>query len=333
MTDFKDVFSAIKDAFISPIKEAIEYRAKSNFFGSLIISWSIWNWKKIIYFIFSDDSVINKIINVTSIDFLSNDFLGLELISKSTIIAPLSFAIFYTLLHPIFTWLLSMIHRKVMDELYHFNVSVEHSRLDLKKTSLSDTMELESLKSIKQSEAELTVAQNKEATTKALYDIEQLIKNATKQTVIIENARRDLTSIESRINAQEKRRDSITEEINILNEKLGPLEKHQGIINDLNEKLSESHDINEKMHEEKRITARLESSNQQDFNMMYNVYEDLLVKCEAASDTLLTVLGKIREEESNNRQISHEIKELINDAYGKVEKTTLPRFTHPNKRH
>lgn len=333
MTDFKDIISAIKDTIISPVKEAIEYRAKNNFFGSLIISWFIWNWKKIAYFTFSADGIIDKIKNVTFVDFLPNTFFGDNFISKSTYIVPLAIALTFTLLHPFATWILSRIHRKVMDKLYDFNVSVEHSRLDLKKTSLQDTLDLESLKTVEQSKAELIVAQNKEAATKALYNIEQLIKNATEQTVIIENARTDLASIESRIKAQEKRRDTITDEINILNEKIGPLEKHQGIINDLKNRLSKSGDTIEKMHEENRVTARLISKDKQEFDMLYNIYKELLIKSEAVSDTLLKALDKIREEEQNNIIINYELKELVNEAYAKIDKTMLQRFTHPNDRH
>lgn len=220
-----------------------------------------------------------------------------------------------------------------MDKLYDFNVSVEHSRLDLKKTSLQDTMDLESLKTVEQSKAELIVAQNKETATKALYNIEQLIKNATEQTVIIENARTDLASIESSIKAQEKRRDTITDEINILNEKIGPLEKHQGIINDLKNKLSKSDDAIEQMHVENRATTRLIDRNKQEFEMLYSIYKELLVKSETVSDTLIKALDKIREEEQNNIIINYELKDLVKEAYAKVDKTMLQRFIHPNDRH
>lgn len=333
MTDFKDIISAIKDTIMSPVKEAIEYRAKNNFFGSLIISWSIWNWKKIAYFTFAEDGIIDKINNVTSVDFLSNMFFGDNFISKSTYIVPMVIALAFTLFHPFATWILSRIHRKVMDKLYDFNVSVEHSRLDLKKTSLQDTMDLESLKTVEQSKAELIVAQNKETATKALYNIEQLIKNATEQTVIIENARTDLASIESSIKAQEKRRDTITDEINILNEKIGPLEKHQGIINDLKNKLSKSDDAIEQMHVENRATTRLIDRNKQEFEMLYSIYKELLVKSETVSDTLIKALDKIREEEQNNIIINYELKDLVKEAYAKVDKTMLQRFIHPNDRH
>lgn len=87
------------------------------------------------------------------------------------------------------------------------------------------------------------------------------------------------------------------------------------------------------MHEENRVTARLISKDKQEFDMLYNIYKELLIKSEAVSDTLLKALDKIREEEQNNIIINYELKELVNEAYAKIDKTMLQRFTHPNDRH
>ncbi|EPG8310743.1 hypothetical protein PGO02_02585 [Klebsiella aerogenes] len=237
MFDIKDLISSFKDTVLSPLKGAIEYRAKNNFFGSFLLAWLIWNWEKIAYFIFSGDAIILKLNNISSNDFLSHAPDWYMSFFKISFLLPLGVAVFFSLGYPYFTLGISLIQKKILNSTYNFNVDVEHSRLEKKKIALRDAVELDSVKAIQQSDTDRIIAENNEKKAQSELNLKELRIEYADKSVSLKNTKADLAILEETIKQQLTRKQNLTNEIATLNEELSPLRHEQDRINELSKQI------------------------------------------------------------------------------------------------
>lgn len=237
MFDIKDIISSFKDTVLSPLKGAIEYRAKNNFFGSFLLAWLIWNWKKIAYFIFSGDPINQKLDNVSSGDFLSHTPDWYMSFFNINFLLPFLFAIVFSLGYPYLTLGISRIHRKISNSTYDFNADVEHSRLEKKKAALSDAVELDSVKAIQQSNTDRIIAENNEKKAQSELNLKDLRIEYADKEVRLKNTKADLDVLEETIKQQLIRKQDLTNELTVLNEDLSPLRQEKNRIDELSKEI------------------------------------------------------------------------------------------------
>ncbi|WP_243211806.1 hypothetical protein [Klebsiella pneumoniae] len=246
MNDFNEIKTAFIDTFINPVKGAIEYRAKNNFFGSLVISWVIWNWQKIAYFFYSEDSVITKINNLMSGDFLAHYVSWanwLNYIVKSSCYPPLIFATIFTIVHPGFTWLISILHRRVMKSIYDFNVSVEESRQSQKEKILNNALILESLKDVSKSETERKIAENNEKKERSEKNIAELRKEYAEREQEVKDMISKVEIMEGTLTQQKQTKSELTKELQNLITELHPYREDKKEIDKLHNEIKNQNNL------------------------------------------------------------------------------------------
>ncbi|WP_416328960.1 hypothetical protein [Raoultella planticola] len=296
MSNLDDVKTAFIDTFISPVKGAIEYRAKNNFFGSLAISWTIWNWEKIAYFLYSNDVIITKINNVTSTDFLAHHISWpqwMNYILKSSVYPPLIFAILFTLSHPIFTWGLSLAHKRIMNSIYNFNVDVESSRQDRKEQILTNALKLESIKNIKQSETDRTIAENNAKKAESDLNASKLREEYIEKERKIKEMDSQILAMKSEVSMQESRKRTLAQELNELTAELYPfrmdknkIDELHNYINKLNEKISQLNDAAFENDEKIRISIKLASSQEDEISKIISNRSGIIDRMKTAHEYL-----------------------------------------------
>ncbi|WP_418513697.1 hypothetical protein [Corallibacter sp.] len=80
--------------FFKSLFETSNERIKNPLIGSFVLAWIVFNWKPIIYIVFSEDTIENRI------QVISQHFSTLS----TNLIYPLSFALFYILILPYLMW-------------------------------------------------------------------------------------------------------------------------------------------------------------------------------------------------------------------------------------
>lgn len=305
MNDFNEIKTAFIDTFINPVKGAIEYRAKNNFFGSLVISWVIWNWQKIAYFFYSEDSVITKINNLMSGDFLAHYVSWpnwLNYIIKSSCYPPLIFATIFTIVHPAFTWLISILHRRVMKSIYDFNVSVEESRQSQKEKILNNALKLESIKDVSKSETERRIAENNEKKERSEKNIVELRKEYAEREQEVKDMMSKIEIMEGTLTQQQQTKSDLTTELQNLITELHPyredkkeIDKLHNEIKNLNHRIMQlNNSIGEKENELSR-TDKIISSYKKDIQDIITNRSILLDKINESHKYLLDASKIINE--------------------------------------
>ncbi|HBU9134798.1 TPA: hypothetical protein RRG90_004657 [Klebsiella pneumoniae] len=335
MSNLDDVKTAFIDSFISPVKGAIEYRAKNNFFGSLAISWTIWNWEKIAYFLYSDDGVITKINNITSTDFLVHHIpwpQWVNYILKSSVYPPLIFAILFTLLHPMFTWGLSRAHKKIMNSIYDFNVDVENSRQAQKELILRNALELESIKNIKQSETDRTIAENNAIKAKSERDIENLIKEYATKEAQLKGMESQTHALVATLAQQNIEKINLTNELQELMTEVYPYRQDKGKIDDLHHQISELREknlnLNSVIDDNNDTISRNErhiSALNSDINDVISNRKAILERVEMSHKHLLDAMKTLKE----NGFSDPFILENINSAIELIDTKSYSVYTPP----
>jgi hypothetical protein len=220
----------MKELFKSFLKTT-EERIKNPFIGSFITSWILFNWKPILYLIFSSKDIEQKIL------YIETTFT----IIWCLLIFPLLSAIFYVLILPylnlLFDWLLRYSSLKK-------NISL----IDKQKQIIQNQKEL-AIEEIKLEEAK-TEFRERKTHNKLLEDLQlkntineellELEKNTNQK--IIEELKRELKKREDMTLAElknsEKRYNQSRMEMNTLNDKLfekdNELQKFKSMLNNEN---------------------------------------------------------------------------------------------------
>lgn len=220
----KDIVSSVKDAIITPVQEAFVYRAKNPFFGSLIISWVYWNWNKIAYMLLSDDDVLKKIqfIKKSIPDNTLIPFTDLSIPHTHSLWFPLLFSIVFTLSYPVFSWILTLIHKDISFRIEKVDSEKEVKRLQLQGDIIREFEKNEGIRAGERSKTEETIFSTAEKAAESKYNIKELqTQHATLKTEVAQ-LEKQKQSMDTLLSEQETRRKGVIKEITLLQEQIAP---------------------------------------------------------------------------------------------------------------
>lgn len=233
----KEVTSALKDIFINPVKEAVIFRAKNNFFGSLVITWIAWNWEKIAFLFMSNMYIAERI------DYIKNHFPSPSenhwwiFPYSYSVVWPVVIATAFTLLYPHFMHTLAIIHKSILDKIEVFNIDKEEESLDRKKKviNLAESIEIEKLKV--RAEKNREMEEDNERAARAKKNTQELNATYYELTESVNKLSQDRTNLELNLEHQATRMQQATDELAKLNEKLGPESEREIIIDSLTKRI------------------------------------------------------------------------------------------------
>lgn len=233
----KEITSALKDIFINPVKEAVIFRAKNNFFGSLVITWIAWNWEKIAFLFMSNMYIAERI------DYIKNHFPSPS--EDHWWIFPYSYSIFwpvaiattFTLLYPFVMHRLAKIHKSILDKIEVFNIDKEEESLDRKKKviNLAESIELEKLKV--RAEKNREMEEDNERAARAKKNTQDLNATYYELTESVSKLTQDKHNLELSLEHQANRMQQATDELAKLNEKLGPASEREKVTDSLTKRI------------------------------------------------------------------------------------------------
>ncbi|EPJ4018385.1 hypothetical protein WJH17_005455 [Klebsiella pneumoniae] len=246
MSDIKEVISIFKDSLISPIQQAVTFRAKNTFFGSLFISWVIWNWDRIAYFTLSKDLVLDRIRNIKSSDgFSVSNELFVYVLPKS-LAYPLMTAIAFTLLYPFFMYAIAFLHRRIMEKIDIFNNAENVKKIKNSKELIEENQAKELIIAKKTAERERDIAKYKEDKIRSDDSVNKIITEYNEKSANIIVLERQIKEYESLLTIYENKIAQFNTEIINLQGILAPLKEGQNQIiklsiekDDLERKLQE----------------------------------------------------------------------------------------------
>ncbi|NQD71458.1 hypothetical protein HP439_12060 [Sphingobacterium shayense] len=165
----KTVYNKVGDAIDVVIKPLNE-RMSNPLIGSFVISWTILNWKPILFLIFSSQSIENKIKLITS-EFYPNQFLYLEYSWYMYLIFPLILSIIYTLGTPRLENFISKINRPPT----------------IRKNTQLHTDKIADFKKLKEIASEEAAVAEAKSEYKTLLQKDQVINDLNKTVEILKN--------------------------------------------------------------------------------------------------------------------------------------------------
>lgn len=239
----KEITSALKDIFVNPVKEAVVFRAKNNFFGSLVITWIAWNWEKIAFLFMSNMYIAERI------DYIKNHFPSSSekhwwiFPYSHSIIWPVIIATTFTLLYPFFMHLMAIIHKSILDKIELFNIDKEEESLDRKKKviNLAESIELDKLKV--RAEKNREMEEDNERAARAKRNTQELNATYYELTESVNKLSQDKTNLELNLEQQAARMRQATEDLAKLNEKLGPETEREKVRDALTKKVIDQDSI------------------------------------------------------------------------------------------
>ncbi|MEJ3769552.1 MAG: hypothetical protein WGP72_28830 [Klebsiella quasipneumoniae] len=239
MSDIKEVISIFKDSLISPIQQAVTFRAKNTFFGSLFISWVIWNWDRIAYFTLSKDLVLDRIRNIKNgTEFSLSNELYLYILPQS-LAYPLITAIAFTLLYPFFMYATAFVHRRIMEEIDIFNNAENVKKIKNSKELIEENQAKESIIAIKTAERERDIAKYKEDKVRSDDSVNKIIAEYNEKSANLIILERKIKESESLLSTYENQIAQFKTEIINLQGVLTPLKEDQTQIMKMNLEKSE----------------------------------------------------------------------------------------------
>ena len=227
----KEVTSAIKDIFINPVKEAVIFRAKNNFFGSLFISWIAWNWEKIAFLFMSNMYIADRI------DFIKNHFPSPSedhwwiFPYSNSLFWPVIIATLFTLTYPFFMYLLSVIHKSILTRIDAFNLINEQESLIRKKNLITEAENLETHKLQIRAEANRIIEEDNERAVRAKKNTQEINATYFELNELVKKLTQEKNGLELTIENQASRMQVATEELAKINENLGPESEREKIMN------------------------------------------------------------------------------------------------------
>ncbi|MGY2799252.1 FtsZ-binding cell division protein ZapB [Ewingella americana] len=111
----KEALATLKELGFEPVKDAINHRVKSPFFGGFVISWLFLNWDKVLIICFSSTPIKERITSIKSIP--SNSIIwDYNVAHTHTFWFPLLASVLITILSPFISFLIELIHKWVIAE-------------------------------------------------------------------------------------------------------------------------------------------------------------------------------------------------------------------------
>lgn len=234
MSDIKEVISMFKDSLISPIQQAVAFRAKNTFFGSLFISWVIWNWDRIAYFTLSKDLVLDRIKNIKNgTEFSLSNELYLYIFPES-LFYPLITAILFTLFYPFFMYATAFVHRRIMEEIDIFNNAENVKKIKNSKELIEENQAKESIIAKITAERERDIAKYKEDRVRSDNAVTAIIAEYNEKSANLITLERKIKECESLLSTYENKIAQSNTEIIELQGILAPLKEGQTQIIKLN---------------------------------------------------------------------------------------------------
>ncbi|HBR1869613.1 TPA: hypothetical protein L9M61_005397 [Klebsiella pneumoniae] len=213
----------LKDALVTPVKEAIAFRARSTFFGTFVISWFGWNWERVFYLFFSDSKIAERIEYIKTHYYLSSGDSWYNNQIIPTLIAPLFMAVIFTLSYPFFMYVVSVIHKGIFNKLEAFNTSIEEERIKRRINIIEETEKNEMIREKIKAQYESQIAESKEKSAASKFNVESLKKEHSILKAENEVYKQENESLKIVIAEQMKRKTSLTDELSKIQEELAPL--------------------------------------------------------------------------------------------------------------
>ncbi|WMI65383.1 hypothetical protein RBH94_15125 [Aestuariibaculum sp. YM273] len=177
------MFDLIKSVF-----DTSKERMKNPFIASFVLSWIVLNWKPLVYFIFSDAKVEDKILHIDD----SYNWIN------CTLWYPLFFALFYVLAIPYIMWgfeeLYSLANRERIDNL----TELEGHRIEKQITLAGSKLRLENVK----------------ADHKEISELNDKIADLEKELLKTQDKVKEVEKEKSKLNSQLKLNDAAMKELN-----------------------------------------------------------------------------------------------------------------------
>ncbi|WP_224939380.1 hypothetical protein [Klebsiella pneumoniae] len=214
---------------------------------------------------------------------------------------PLFFSIFFTLSYPVFSWVLTLIHKGISFRIEKVDSEKEVKRLQLQGAIITEFEKNEGLRAVERSKTEETKFSTAERAAESKYNIKELqTQHATLKTEVAQ-LEKQKQSMETILSEQEKRRKGVVEEITLLQEKVAPeRESVQRIERIINRNIELENLLTTK---ESLINSKLDETNQK-----YAFYFSNMV-----------MLDMYKVECENYRKIFKELEEKTTQIFSYVE--------------
>ncbi|RQN03371.1 hypothetical protein [Pantoea ananatis] len=209
----KEIAGVLKDALITPVQEAFVYRARNPFFGTLVITWLVYNWNKIAFFFYSDVNIIQRIEYIKHKIPDNSVIFGIDIPHTHSFWFPFLFACFISLTFPLFTLASIWVHKKITGKIEKLNSGKEKDRIILQKDLVIEIAKNESAKAKQLAIDDAEIASYREIEAKKISNIE--ILKTTKSTLESE-----IESLEAQKKSTNSTLEISTTELGLINKKL-----------------------------------------------------------------------------------------------------------------
>lgn len=239
MVDIKEVVDSVKGVLLDPLKEEVKFRARNNFFGTLVVSWLFWNWESIAYFIFSTDPILIKILTVKNLFPLEQDKQTPGFLHSHVLLMPLITATAFVLFYPGFMFLLAKCHEWILRKIDILNESKELLRLKRIEGLIEQSESNEGIKARKKAEYERQIAEDTEAAVKARLNVSDIAKKYAEIETDIKTKTLERDGLEVSIKNLQQRKDELSDDLIVVNSQYAPIksenDKYQKILKDNSE--------------------------------------------------------------------------------------------------
>lgn len=236
----KELTSTIKDALLKPATNAVYFRAKNNFFGSFIISWICWNWEKIAFLLISNMDIADRIEFVKSHYPNIKDSTWYTFQYSHAVFWPLIMATLFTLTYPVFSLILSIIHKDILFMMEKNSNTAEIRSLRSRRAKIRQNEKNESIKIRQRALDEKIIEHDKELAAISRLKVDDLREKRDTLQNDIDALSMEKSTLDQVLKSQLERKTLLTEEITELNEILSPEKSKKIIIDTLEKKLAET---------------------------------------------------------------------------------------------
>lgn len=289
----KEALTMLKELGFEPVKDAINHRVKSPFFGGFVVSWLFLNWDRVLIICFSNGSIIERINTIRKIPN-NSIFLSIDIRNSHTFWFPLAISITLTLLSPFISFILEWAHKRVTTATEANRFSKQAEILD-KKSLLTEA----EVRSENQKEtALLEVKAQQEASRAAIAFSESNIDSLTNKTnALNEQIRTNGDTNNSLLNEISSNTDKLKALRDSLDSLEGEFKKANAPLNEI-KKLRTSLGIKEsEIKELKKTMSKLQEKDKSTlqftpglFNSGTGIYPDLTVKADP-NNSLFSLTG------------------------------------------
>lgn len=225
MTDLKEVVTTVKDALLTPLQEAVTFRARSAFFSTFIFSWAILNWDRIAYFIFSNDEILKKISLLKSEHPMPSSRESYFITLTQNIISPLILAGIVVAAYPFLIYAITWIHKSIFGSIDGLTSEKERIKL-LKMNKLNRTkVNGEALTEKMRAKLEQEISSYRLQKTRDDAARNSLLDEFHEKSNKLQDIINEINTNQIQLDKQESRSVELTEKLQILNEKIEPIKR------------------------------------------------------------------------------------------------------------